>query len=226
MNITIIEPTAPKKQKKIRVCAYCRVSTEEEEQSNSLENQISYYEDLIQRNPDYEYAGIYHDFGISGFKEARPGFQKMMQAAREQQIDLIITKSVSRFCRNTDTLLKAVRELKGLGIGVFFELQKINTNEQAGELLLTVLAAFAQAESENYSALAKMAYTRKFEAGIMVHHLERSFGYRINNLGEYEPDPEEAVWVKKIYELCIDGYNLGQIAKYLNQNGVKTKNKC
>ena len=222
MEIHVIEPKM-NTFNKLRVCAYCRVSTEEEEQANSLENQMEYYEEEIRSNPSYEFAGIYHDFGISGFKENRPGFQKMLQAARDHEIDLIITKSVSRFCRNTDTLLKAVRELKDLGVGVIFELQHINTLATSGEILLTVLAAFAQAESENYSALGKMVYTRKYEAGIPVQYLERSFGYDHGPSGEFLPDPGEAPWVKKIYELCADGYRPVQIARHLNEHGVHTK---
>ena len=222
MEIHVIEPKM-NTFNKLRVCAYCRVSTEEEEQANSLENQMEHYEEEIRSNPSYEFAGIYHDFGISGFKENRPGFQKMLQAARDHEIDLIITKSVSRFCRNTDTLLKAVRELKDLGVGVIFELQHINTLATSGEILLTVLAAFAQAESENYSALGKMVYTRKYEAGIPVQYLERSFGYDHGPSGEFLPDPGEAPWVKKIYELCADGYRPVQIARHLNEHGVHTK---
>ena len=222
MEIHVIEPKM-NIFNKLRVCAYCRVSTEEEEQANSLENQMEHYEEEIRSNPSYEFAGIYHDFGISGFKENRPGFQKMLQAARDHEIDLIITKSVSRFCRNTDTLLKAVRELKDLGVGVIFELQHINTLATSGEILLTVLAAFAQAESENYSALGKMVYTRKYEAGIPVQYLERSFGYDHGPSGEFLPDPGEAPWVKKIYELCADGYRPVQIARHLNEHGVHTK---
>ena len=222
MEIHVIEPKM-NTFNKLRVCAYCRVSTEEEEQANSLENQMEHYEEEIRSNPSYEFAGIYHDFGISGFNENRPGFQKMLQAARDHEIDLIITKSVSRFCRNTDTLLKAVRELKDLGVGVIFELQHINTLATSGEILLTVLAAFAQAESENYSALGKMVYTRKYEAGIPVQYLERSFGYDHGPSGEFLPDPGEAPWVKKIYELCADGYRPVQIARHLNEHGVHTK---
>ena len=222
MEIHVIEPKM-NTFNKLRVCAYCRVSTEEEEQANSLENQMEHYEEEIRSNPSYEFAGIYHVFGISGFKENRPGFQKMLQDARDHEIDLIITKSVSRFCRNTDTLLKAVRELKDLGVGVIFELQHINTLATSGEILLTVLAAFAQAESENYSALGKMVYTRKDEAGIPVQYLERSFGYDHGPSGEFLPDPGEAPWVKKIYELCADGYRPVQIARHLNEHGVHTK---
>ena len=222
MDIQIIE-SKKKLSEKVRVCAYCRVSTEEDEQENSLENQITHYEESIQANPEYELVGIFHDFGISGFKEDRPGFQEMLQAARNHEFNLIITKSVSRFCRNTDTLLKTVRELKELGVGVLFELQNINTLEQPGELMLTVLAAFAQAESENYSALAKLVYTRKYQAEIPVQYLERSFGYTLDENGEYIPDPDEAPWVKKIFELCSAGYTLAQIAAHLNEQGVTTK---
>ena len=219
-----IEVREPKKKliKRLRVCAYCRVSTEQDEQESSLENQMTHYEEAIRANPNYDFAGVYSDFGISGFKENRPGFQKMLEAARKKEIDLIITKSVSRFCRNTDTLLKTVRELKELGVGVLFELQHIDTLEASGEVLLTVLAAFAQAESDNYSALAKMVYTRKYQAGNPVQYLERSFGYTLNENGEFIPDPNEAPWVKKLYELCSEGYSLAQIAAFLNEKGIKT----
>lgn len=221
MEIHVLEPKK-KLFERLRVCAYCRVSTEEDEQANSLENQMAHYEEAIRSNPNYEFAGVYSDFGISGFKENRPGFQKMLEAARKHEIDLIITKSVSRFCRNTDTLLKTVRELKELGVGVLFELQHISTLTEVGEVMLTVLAAFAQAESENYSALAKMVYTRKYQAGIPVQYLERSFGYTMDEEGRYIPDPKEAPWIKAIYELCSEGYSLAQIATFLNGKGVKT----
>ena len=143
-------------------------------------NQVTHYENMIRSNPSYVFVSVYHDFGISGYKEERPGFQKMMADARAGKIDLIITKSISRFARNTDTLLKAVRELKELGIGVFFELQRINTLTSSGELMLTVMGAFAQAESENYRKLAQMIYVRKYRAGIPVQYLEKSFGYSLN----------------------------------------------
>ena len=119
MKIHVIKPD-DEKTGKLRVCAYCRVSTESEDQENSLENQKAHYEEMIKRNLAYEFVDIYYDFGISGFKETRPGFQKMMQDARDGKIDLIIAKSVSRFARNTVTVLKAARELKELGIGIFF----------------------------------------------------------------------------------------------------------
>jgi DNA invertase Pin-like site-specific DNA recombinase len=146
----------------------------------------------------------------------------MMEDARAGKIDLIITKSVSRFARNTAVLLKATRELKDMGIGVQFELQNINTLSGEGELMLTVLAAFAQAESVSGSVGAKMVYQRKYEAGIPVQYLERSYGYRKNEKGEFVPDPDEAVWVKKIYRMAADGYTPAAIRRYLNNNDLKT----
>lgn len=211
-------------KRKLKVCAYCRVSTEADEQENSLENQIRHYESVIRSNPDYEYAGVYSDFAISGFKEKRPGLQKMMADAREGKIDLILTKSVSRFARNTAIVLEATRELKELNVGVFFELQNINTLSGEGELMLTILAAFAQAESESGSIGAKMVYQRKYEAGIPVQYLERSFGYTKDERGIYIADEREAVWVRKIYEMAADGYTPAAIKRYLNKNGVKTVN--
>lgn len=221
MKIKIIEGQ-PELKGKRRVAAYCRVSTDHEEQENSLENQMQYYETAIRSNPEYEYAGVYHDFGISGFKEERPGFQRMMEDARTGRFDLILTKSISRFARNTQTVLKATRELKELGVGVFFELQKINTLTAEGELMMTILAAFAQAESEGMSAVSKMAYRRKYEAGIPVQYLERSFGYRKNEIGEYVIDEDEAKWVREIYKMTADGYTFAAIKRYLNGKGIKT----
>jgi len=220
MQINIIE--GKKERKRLRVCAYCRVSTDADEQENSLENQIKHYKDAIQSNPEYEYVGVYSDFAISGFKEQRPGFQRMMDDARQGKIDLILTKSVSRFARNTAIVLKATRELKELNVGVFFELQNINTLSGEGELMLSIIAAFAQAESESGSVGAKMVYKRKYEAGIPVQYLEKSFGFTKNARGRYVPDLKEAVWVKKIYEMAAEGYSPAAISRYLNKNSVPT----
>ena len=187
MEIQIREGSREQKRK-LKVCAYCRVSTDADEQENSLENQVRHYEMVIKANPDYEYAGVYSDFAISGFKEKRPGLQKMLADAEKGKIDLILTKSVSRFARNTSIVLEATRKLKELNVGVFFELQNINTLSGEGELMLTILAAFAQAESESGSAGAKMVYQRKYEAGIPVQYLERSFGYTKDERGVFVAD--------------------------------------
>lgn len=121
MRIRILEPIAEIKQKKKKVCAYARVSTDSRRQEDSLEKQQETYEMLIRSNPEYEFAGVYSDQGISGYCEKRPGFQEMIRKAKAGEIDLIITKSISRFARNTVTVLKVVRELKGLGVGIFLK---------------------------------------------------------------------------------------------------------
>ena len=221
MEIQVIKPSRDI-IKKMRVCAYARVSTSDDEQENSLENQMEHYMDLIKSNPMYEYVKVYYDFGISGFKEKRSGFQEMMQDARNGKIDLIIVKSISRFARNTVTVLKAARELKELGVGIFFEIQNINTLTEAGELMLTILSAFAQAESDNYSQLTRMGIQRKYEKGEPIRRLERSFGYRKNECGEYEKEPAEARWIKRMYEMIADGYSPAEVKRYLNDNGVRT----
>jgi DNA invertase Pin-like site-specific DNA recombinase/ssDNA-binding Zn-finger/Zn-ribbon topoisomerase 1 len=146
----------------------------------------------------------------------------MLEDARDGKIDLILTKSVSRFARNTTVLIKATRELKALGVGVFFELQNINTMSGEGELMLTILAAFAQAESDSASLGARMVYQRKYEAGIPVQYLDRSFGYRKNEKGGFIPEPEEARWVKQIFRMAADGYTPAAIKRYMNDHNIKT----
>lgn len=221
MQIEIIEGRH-RERRKLRVCAYCRVSTDAEEQENSLENQIEHYRELIQSNPDYEYAGVYSDFAISGYKEKRPGLQQMLADARAGKIDLILTKSVSRFARNTRIVLEATRELRELNVGVFFELQNINTLSGEGELMLTIIAAFAQAESESGSVGAKMVYRRKYEQGIPVQYLERSFGYTKDKNGNFVPDTVEAEWIKIIYKMAAEDYTPTAISHFLNEKGVTT----
>lgn len=222
MQIEVRKADMGKEKKRLKVCAYARVSTEASEQENSLENQVSHYTEMIQSNPAYEFAGVYADFGISGFKESRPQFQKMMQDAKNGKIDLIITKSVSRFARNTAIVLKASRELKARNVGIFFELQNINTLTEAGELLLTILAAFAQAESESASESSKMAYLHRIENGEVVAYLERSYGYEKDENGEYRAKEPEASVIREIYDLVIQGVNCTNIARVLNARNIQT----
>ena len=223
MQIAVIK-AKEKEKKRLRVAAYCRVSREGEEQEGSIENQKVHYEELIRDNTDYTFAGIFYDQGISGFKETRPGCQKMMEAARAGKIDLIITKSITRFARNTDTVLKATRELRDLGIGVFFELQNINTLTQAGELLMTVYAAFAQGESETYRELARMDRRRRFEEGRPMYHLEQTLGYRKGpKEGTFEIVPEEAAMVKQIYEWVREEYAPITILKMAKEAGYQNR---
>ena len=220
MRIKVIKPTKAVQQQKKRVCAYVRVSTDSLQQEDSLENQTTYFKGFITANPEWEFVGIYSDQGISGYKENRPGFQKMIEDARAGNIDLIVVKSISRFARNTETVLKFTRELKSIGVGIFFELQNINTLSGAGELMLTILAAFAQAESEGASANAKMTYKRKFESGIPARGLECTFGYKANAQGDIVVDEEKATVVRQIFDLAEQGIWPSKIKQYLNKNGV------
>lgn len=220
MRIKVIKPTKAVHQQKKKVCAYVRVSTDSLQQEDSLENQTTYFKGFITANPEWEFVGIYSDQGISGYKENRPGFQKMIADARAGNIDLIVVKSISRFARNTETVLKFSRELKSIGVGIFFQLQNINTLSGAGELMLTVLAAFAQAESEGASANAKMTYKRKFESGIPAHGLESTFGYKANAQGDIVVDEEKAAVVRQMFDLAEQGIWPSKIKQYLNKNGV------
>lgn len=222
MDVKVI-PKSEAEKKKLKVAAYARVSRDCEELEGSLESQIKYYEKLIKGNPEYEFVNVYSDLGISGYKERRPGFQKMMRDARAGKIDLIITKSITRFARNTDTVLKATRELKEKGIGVFFELQNMNTLTQAGELLLTVYAAFAQGESETYRELALMRFQKRFAGGRPEYQLQRVLGYTKDEDGNIVIVPEEAEVVKQIFLWVKENYATGTILKMAEERGFKKK---
>lgn len=167
MRVKIINSLIENKPRKLRVCAYARVSTNGLEQYDSLENQTSAYERLIKSNPEYEFAGIYHDRGTSGSKANRTGFQNMLADAKKGKFDLIITKSISRFARNTAIVLEYARELKALGIGIFFEEQNINTLSEDGEFMLSVLSSFAQEELRSMSGNIKWNIQKRFEQGIL-----------------------------------------------------------
>lgn len=220
MRINVIKPKTETEMKRKRVCAYVRVSTDSLEQEESLDNQSSYFSDYIRSNPAWEFAGIYADQGISGFKENRPQFQKMIADARAGKIDMIIVKSVSRFARNTETVLKFSRELKSIGVGIFFELQNINTLSGAGELMLTIIAAFAQAESQGASDNAYLTYKRKFEAGIPAQDLKRTFGFDTDEGGNVYIIEEQAKTVRLIFDLAYQGVWPSKIKNYLNQQGI------
>lgn len=221
--VTVIPQKKSDADLKIPVAVYCRVSTKSENQRYSLENQIEHYRSTVGADPRYELVEIYYDFGISGYKESRPGFQKMMEDAEEGRFQLLITKAITRFARNTQTVLDSTRRLKELGIGVYFELQGINTLSQAGELLMTLYAAFGQAESEGARMHTLMVLRRKYEEGNPPRQLQRCLGYRKGPDGEFYPD-ERAALVLEMFEMAADGYTAAEITNYLNGKGLTTQN--
>ena len=156
----------PKLQRKKQVAAYTRVSSGKDAMLHSLSAQVSYYNDLIQKEDGWEFVGVYSDEAITGTKEGRADFQRMLADCRNGKIDMIITKSISRFARNTVTLLETVRMLKALGVDVFFEEQNIHTMSADGELMLTILASYAQEESLSASENQKWRIKKNFEEGM------------------------------------------------------------
>lgn len=204
----------------LRVAAYCRVSTEQEEQQNSYQVQISYYTDLINRKKEWTLVKIFADEGISGTQaKKRPEFLKMIRMCRQQKIDLIITKSISRFARNTVDCLEYVRQLKNLGIGVIFEKENLNTLTMTSEFMIALYGSFAQAESESISKNVSWGKQKAYAEGKVSFQYAKLLGYKKGANGKPEIVPEEAETVRMIYDLFLDGLSFTRIKKALeNQN--------
>lgn len=213
-----------KRKKKLRVAAYCRVSTDEEDQLLSYESQVKHYTAEIEKNPTWTNAGIFADEGITGVStKKRDNFNKMIELCRAGKIDRIITKSISRFARNTVDSLQYIRELKALGISVYFEKENIDTLNMDNETILTVYSAFAQAESESISGNVRLGKRIKFKAGEAPMMYGNILGYRKGADGKPEIIPEEAVVIRFIYEKFLEGNGYSKICELLKENGYKTK---
>ena len=208
--------SAPKKK---CVAAYARVSSGKDAMLHSLSAQVSYYSDYIQKH-GWEYAGVYADEALTGTKDNRENFQRLLAECRKGNVDMVITKSISRFARNTVTLLSTVRELKALGVDVYFEEQNIHTASADGELMLTILASYAQEESLSVSENMKWRIRRNFEDGKPWSGL--ILGYRFED-GQYVIVPEEAEVVRRIYREYLDGKGATVIMKGLNDDGIRTR---
>ena len=209
--------------RKLRVAAYCRVSTEEEEQQSSFETQKLYYTEKITSTPEWEIAGIYADDGISGVHtKKRDGFNQMIQDCKKRKIDLILTKSISRFARNTLDSIQYVRMLKALGIAVIFEKENINTSTMNSEMILTVLSAFAQAESESISQNVARGKRMGFRQGKFPFPYRQILGYRKGSDGKPEIIPEEAEVIRMIFNSYLQGASLQTIKKRLEADDVLT----
>ena len=221
MKVTILQPMVKPIVKK-KVCAYARVSTSSNSQEESLENQTTYYRNKIEANPDYEFVGVFADSGYTGTKDNRPGFQQMMTYCREGKIDLILTKSISRFARNTTIVLECVRELKLLDIEIHFERENIQTLSKDGELMLAVLSSFAEEESRSASENVKWRFRKKFEQGELLINTKRFLGYDKDEYGDLVINRKEAKIVCYIFEAYLSGKGTHKIAKDLNKNKIPT----
>lgn len=209
---------------RLNVAAYCRVSTDQEEQENSYEAQISYYTENIGKNNDWQMAGIFADEGITGTQaKKRPEFLKMIRLCRQRKIDMVLTKSLSRFARNTVDSLNYIRELKALGIAVIFEKENINTLETDTEMMLTIMSCFAQAESESISKNVSWGIRQSFKNGNVPMQYARLLGYKKGDGGNAEIIPDEAEVVREIYRCYLDGMSMNLIADRLNAKGLTTK---
>ncbi len=228
MRIVMI-PAKPREEirqtsKLMRAAAYCRVSTDDEEQKTSYEAQIDYYTEKINQNPEWQMAGIFADEGISGTQaKKRPEFLKMIRLCRQRKIDIILTKSLSRFARNTVDSLKYIRELRELGIAVISEKENINTLTAESEMLITIMSCFAQAESESISKNVSWGVRQSFKNGNVPMQYARLLGYQKGKNDAPEIVPDEAEIVREIYRCYLDGMSMNLIADRLNAKVLTTK---
>lgn len=232
-KVTVIEPEVlmvdsnNQAVSKKRVCAYCRVSTELEEQQKSFDAQVSEFQQRIQQNPNWEFAGIFADRGISGTQaKKRVQFQQMLLACRTGKVDLILTKSISRFARNVVDCVETVRNLKEMGVEVYFEKENLYTFDSKAEFLLTILASIAQEESRNISQNSTWGIRKRMKDGIAVVNCSRFLGYDKDENGNLIINPEEAKIVQRIFREYLEGKGCSKIAKELEQDGIKTVTGC
>lgn len=212
-------------KRQLRVAAYCRVSTDDEEQLTSYEAQKNYYTDKIMTNKEWTMAGIFADEGITGTSaRKRPEFLRMIRQCKQGKIDIVLTKSISRFARNTVDCLNYVRALKELGIAVIFEKENMNTLEIDSEILITMLGAFAQSESESISANVRWGIRQAMKEGKATIQYKYLYGYRKGDDGKPEIIPDQAEVVRKIYDLFLSGTPVRGIQEYLNANSVPNIN--
>lgn len=229
-SVTVIPPKrrvgntiAREEKPKLKVAAYCRVSTDSEEQASSYEMQVEHYKAFIQKNEEWQFAGIFADDGISGTNtKKRSEFNRMIEECMAGHIDMIITKSISRFARNTVDCLNYIRKLKDKNIPVFFEKENINTMDAKGEVLLTIMASLAQQESESLSKNVKLGLQFRYQNGeVQVNH-NRFMGYTKDDDGNLVIEPREAEIVKRIYLEYLQGASLKQIGDGLERDGILT----
>lgn len=213
----------PKKDtvRKLRVAAYCRVSTKYESQKSSIELQKDYYEGYIKAHPNWLFAGVYADYGSRVRIDKRTEFQKMIQKVVNGEMDCIITKSISRFSGNTVDMLQTIRLLKEKGVTVWFEKENIRSTDENIELVITIHTMLAQEEIRNMSENIQWGFKRRFEQGITLNNYKYFYGYDVIN-GELVINEQQAAVVRDIYEWYLQGMSLGQIKKRLEEKKIKT----
>ena len=225
MEVKLIDITdVEMKQQKVKnVCAYCRVSTNIPHQKGSYESQLEYYENMIRSTAGWNFTGIYADYGKSGTKEkGRTDFMRMLEDCEAGEIDIICTKSISRFARNTVECIKVVRELKKKQIDVYFEKERIHTLSEKSELLLSIYSSVAQAESESISSNQKWSIQKRFLNGTYILP-NPAYGYYTNENGLLELDQKQAAVVRFIFDEYLEGNGIWRIAKSLNEQKIPTK---
>lgn len=224
MNVRVIEANPQiVNQKKRRVAAYCRVSTDNSDQLESLETQKSHYESFILMHSDWEYAGIYYDAGITGTKaEIREGLQNLLTACRIGKVDYILVKSISRLSRNTTDCLSIVRELLNIGVTIYFEKENIDTGDMESELVLSILSSMAEEESASISKNEKWSIQKRMAAGTYkIGYVP--YGYQRDKNGNMIIDPGEAGVVRFIFRTLLAGNSTDTIASALQQQGIPTR---
>ena len=215
--------TAKQEVKRLRVAAYCRVSTDNDEQATSYETQIEHYTEYINKNPEWVLVNVYADEGISATNtKKRDQFNAMIEDCKRGLIDMILTKSISRFARNTVDCLNYIRMLKGMNIPVFFEKESINTMDAKGEVLLTIMASLAQQESESISKNVKLGMQYRFQQGKVMVNARCFLGYDKDEEGHLIVNPEQAAIVKRIFLEYLEGASCQKIAKGLERDGILT----
>lgn len=228
-KVTVINAPAGRnsmpERSKLKVCGYARVSTGSKEQAESYATQVAYFTQKIQNNPLWEFAGMYADEAATGTKvKGRDEFQAMIKACEDGDIDLILTKSVTRFARNTVECIQTIRKLKMLGVGILFEKENINTLTEKSELLLTILSSIAQGESEDFSGNNRWSIEKRFSDGTFITGTP-SYGYKNDEDGNLAIVEEEAETVRWIFEAYLSGLGTYMIAKELNKKGIPTIRK-
>ena len=211
----------PVEVQRLRVAAYCRVSTSHEEQYHSLEAQMTYYTDFIKRNPNWEFVTVYSDIASGLHTTNRPGYQQLMRDCTKRKVDLILVKSLSRFGRDALETIRQVRKLKRMGIGIYIETGGVNTMNISNSMI-DQLAALDQAESHFRSESIKFGIRHRMRSGKTVLNHTQFLGYTKGPDGVLRVVPEEAEIVRKIFELYIQGNGVRRIKRYLEECGIKT----